>query len=61
MGFLQQEQRARPLLDYTALKSLWPKGAEKKICFIVSGQTVLQFQRAAPKEDTGGYMGSLQV
>lgn len=60
-GLLAARTACPPSTGLHCSEILVAKGAEKKICFVVSGQTVLQFQRAAPKEDTGGSMGSLQV
>lgn len=49
----------QPQLGLHYSETLWQ--GQRKICFIVSGQTVLQFQRAAPKEGTRESMGSLQI
>lgn len=49
----------RPLLGRHYSETLWQE--QRKICFIVSGQTVLQFQRVALKKGMRGSVGSLQA
>lgn len=60
IGLLAGGKGAPPSTGLHCSETQWLK-RQRRICFIVSGQTVLQFQRAAPKEGTGESVGSLQV